>query len=379
MQTLEVNQSTDIRRSRSRSTLPSLDYKLIAELFSGSDTGDEKPQRTKSVHSTLASDPPVAERCMFFSTNIGPLWRESLKAFRLHYYGKNTESVLEQSPFWLNIVDPTEVELAELQKAFVIHPLTIEDVKKHHGTRQKCDIFPLYTFIQVKSANDEWFAERVRSCPISILIFRGCIITIQYNQNRHAEDVLLRISSTEQQISCEFICYALFDSITDKFMLVSRIIQKEIDAIDELVTILKSTDQGDMLKRISGCRRKVLKLSRIVNTKPELIRSVLTRFMSTSEMVLYMEDIFGILLLILDQSLTLKRDFEQFENMLSHSHSHYLAGINIEITQSSLRGSEIANRITGNLSNLNPSAGIYFGTFKYHYWIVWGTIRVNIR
>lgn len=191
----------------------------------------------------------------------------------------------------------------------------------------------------MKSVNDDWFGNQVHSCPISILIFKDCIITVQYNQNRHTDQVLDRMNSTSTPLTCEFVCYALLDSITDKFTQVSRHIQKEIDVIDELVTILQADDQGDMLKRISVCRRKVLRLSRLVNTKPELIRSVLSRVMSMNDMGLYMEDIF-------DQSLTLKRDFEQFDHALSQSHSHYLAGVNIEITKSSLRGSELANRIT---------------------------------
>lgn len=116
MQTLEVIQPIDIRRSRSRSALPTLDFDAIAAIF----TPSPNLPSPKGI-----PEPSVSSRCMFYSANIGPLWRESFQSFRLDYYGTTVKTVLEKSTFWLNIVNPTIEELSTLQKAFQIHPVSV--------------------------------------------------------------------------------------------------------------------------------------------------------------------------------------------------------------------------------------------------------------
>ncbi|RHZ47965.1 hypothetical protein Glove_564g45 [Diversispora epigaea] len=44
-------------------------------------------------------------------------------------------------------------------------------------------------------------------------------------------------------------------------------IEFEVDSIDELVLILKESEQTDMLRRIGHCRKKVLGLVRLLGTQ----------------------------------------------------------------------------------------------------------------
>ncbi len=67
----------------------------------------------------------------------------------------------------------------------------------------------------------------------------------------HPQNVRRRIKSLKDYISVtsDWISYALIDDITDAFGPLIQNIEYEVDGIDELVLILKDTEQSDMLRR----------------------------------------------------------------------------------------------------------------------------------
>ena len=54
----------------------------------------------------------------------------------------------------MDILDPTTEDLAAVGHAFHIHPLTIEDIQAD-DTREKCDVYPNYYFVSIKSIVDD--------------------------------------------------------------------------------------------------------------------------------------------------------------------------------------------------------------------------------
>lgn len=67
------------------------------------------------------------------------------------------------------------------------------------------------------------------------------------------------------------------DDVIDGFQPVLNFIEFEVDAIDELVLILKESEQTDMLRRIGYSRKKVLLLMRLLNTKPDVLKAIIKR------------------------------------------------------------------------------------------------------
>ena len=104
----------------------------------------------------------------------------------------------------------------------------------------------------------------------------------------------------------DWINYAIIDDITDSFAPLIRTIEFEVDSIDELVLILKESEQSDMLRRIGHCRKKVLGLLRLLGSKADVMKGLIKRcnelrwdVVISSEIVLYLGDIQGILSLII--------------------------------------------------------------------------------
>jgi magnesium transporter len=50
-----------------------------------------------------------------------------------------------------------------------------------------------------------------------------------------------------------------------------------VDSIDELVLILKESEQSDMLRRIGYCRKKMMSLLRLLVAKSDVIKTLIKR------------------------------------------------------------------------------------------------------
>jgi magnesium transporter len=72
-----------------------------------------------------------------------------------------------------------------------------------------------------------------------------------FRTSPHPQNVRRRIKQLKDYISVtsDWISYALIDDITDAFGPLIQSIEYEVDSIDELVLILKESEQSDMLRR----------------------------------------------------------------------------------------------------------------------------------
>ena len=143
----------------------------------------------------------------------------------------------------------------------------------------------------------------------------------------------------------------MLDDITDAFIPLLQFIQLEVDSIDDLVLILKESEQSDMLRRIGHARKKVMQILRLMSTKADLVKMIINRCVERlnpeSETRYYLEDIH-------DHVITMNQNAVHYEKTLARSHSNYLAQISIEITQASNRTSDVVMRMTALASILVP-------------------------
>lgn len=90
-------------------------------------------------------------------------------------------------------------------------------------------------------------------------------------------------------ITPDWMNYALIDAVTDSFAPIILQVELEAISIDELSLVLKESEQGDMLRRISRCRKKSTQLSRLLTSKLDLIKSLMKRYEDKNREFLMME------------------------------------------------------------------------------------------
>ncbi|KAJ1721343.1 CorA metal ion transporter [Coemansia erecta] len=198
--------------------------------------------------------------------------------------------------FWIDVTDPTPEEMASLARVFGIHPLTVEDIMADEDGRDKFETFAGYNFMMYRTidygedAHSTYEfnrgAEGIATASFSIILKQSCVLTFHRAQGiEHIGNVVSRLRELApfdvstgvclfpHVVTPAYVAYALVDDITDTLAPEMRSVELEVDAVDELVLILSTNEQADMLKRIGSARRKILTIWRLLQGKPEVIKA----------------------------------------------------------------------------------------------------------
>jgi len=139
-----------------------------------------------------------------------------------------------------------------------------------------------------------------------------------------------------------------------------RTIEIDVDSIDELVLILKESEQNDMLRRIGLARKHVTALLRLLTDKADIIKIFIKRLSTLSpksETLLYLSD-------VQDHVITMVKNLSHYDKTLTRAHSNYLAQITIEITLTANRTNDIVMKMTA-LGSVFLPLNVITGKFIY--------------
>ncbi|KIO30966.1 hypothetical protein M407DRAFT_68675 [Tulasnella calospora MUT 4182] len=252
-----------------------------------------------------------------------------------------------ETTWWLDVTCPTEEEMRMLSKVFAIHPLTTEDILMEEA-REKIELFRNYYFVCFRSFDQDIYSPtHLEPLNMYIIVFREGTLSFHFRGTPHPQAVRRRIKQLKDYINVtsDWISYALIDDITDAFGPLIQSIEYEVDSIDELVLILKETEQSDMLRRIGTCRKKVMGLLRLMGNKADVVKGLAKRCNENwsvapkSDIGLYLSD-------IQDHLITMTQNLNHYEKILSRSHSNYLAQISIEMTDANNQINDVLSKLT---------------------------------
>ena len=266
---------------------------------------------------------------------------------------------LNQSTFlWLDACSPSITDLYSLAQMLSIHPLTIEDIQTE-DPREKCETYARYVFTCARTATSRYYhksfsseiGDEDSSCLYMVLFNEKQLLTIHAQPMPHIRDALKRIDAlrTASELTADWILYALLDTVVDEFVPGIKLLEQEVDSIDDLVLVLRSTDQADMLRRIGVARRRVVRLARLLKPKGEVLRVLYKRCPERLHptTLLYLRD-------INDHLQSMLQSLEQAAMTLDRSHSNYLASINIELAEASNRMNFVVKKLTAAASLVLP-------------------------
>ncbi|ORZ19382.1 hypothetical protein BCR42DRAFT_459759 [Absidia repens] len=273
--------------------------------------------------------------------------------------GVKLSDMIKKGCFWIDVLNPTDTEMRTLCQAFRIHPLTEEDITMEEQ-REKCDVFHNYYFICFRSFEQDPLSPMyLQPLAVYIVVLKEGVLTFHFRPTPHPHNVRKRIKQLRDyiKVSPDWICYGILDDITDSFAPLIKSIEFEVDSIDELVLILKESEQSDMLRRIGYCRKRVMGLLRLLVSKGDVVKTLIkrgetkpedaTRPELSTEVSLFLGD-------VQDHILTMLQSINHYEKISSRSHSNYLAQISIEMTQTNNEINDILSKLTALGSVLVP-------------------------
>ncbi|KAI8970948.1 hypothetical protein BDB01DRAFT_845298 [Pilobolus umbonatus] len=273
-------------------------------------------------------------------------------------------SVMKTKGWWLDVVSPTVEEMRIMSKTFHIHPLTAEDIQAQES-REKVELFPNYTFVCFRAFDTDLITDRIKPFNYYTLIFKEGLLSFHFKKSDHCDLVRKRADQLKEfmYINSDWINYALIDCITDGFGPIITQIEMEAVSIDELSLVLRKSEQSDMLRRISRCRKRSTQLSRLLTSKLDVIKSLMKRYedrtreylindhltdsvMTPTEEKKAFNDVLLYLGDIQDHVVTMVQNIVHYDRILHRAHTNYLAQVNLELTQTYNMTNAVMNRLT---------------------------------
>ncbi|KAI1253603.1 hypothetical protein MGN70_005813 [Eutypa lata] len=304
----------------------------------------------------------------------------------------------ERPVWWLDVLSPTEREMRYLSRAFGIHPLTAEDILLQEQ-REKVELFRHYYFVNYRTFDqDENSDKYLEPVNMYVVVFREGVISFHFSQTPHPANVRRRIRQLKDYmiLSADWISYAIIDDITDVYLPLIQAIEDEVDEIDDAILQLHSSshpdsgdDKGaaaggneknnlataaevahsghDMLRQVGDCRKKVMRLYRLLGNKADVIKGFAKRcnehweVAPRSEIGLYLGD-------IQDHIVTMTGNLGHYEAILARCHQNYIAQINIRMNERSEQTADGLNKLTV-LGTIVLPMNIITGLWGMNVWV----------
>jgi len=135
----------------------------------------------------------------------------------------------------------------------------------------------------------------------------------------------------------------------------------EVEALDELITILNSHEQSDLLRRLALARKKYTVVKSLLATKKELLSALIRKEKSfiNKNTKLYLRD-------VLDAIEYVNKKISAASEMLSNLNSSYLAKVSIEMAEFSNKTNDILKKFTA------------VGTLMLPYGLIAGLLGMNV-
>ncbi|KAJ1853903.1 CorA metal ion transporter [Coemansia sp. RSA 1822] len=366
------------------------------ELYSGRKSHYHKRRRRQRNHEELFLDKDgfidESYRFTFFNPAVGTVRAQEIADLRTPTM--DLASLLQVGGcFWIDVLRPSFQEMHLLSKVFGIHALTVEDIMTQDA-REKCEIHANYYFVCFRSFDNDTNGESYLEpkCVYNVVLREG-IITFHMEPSVHQYHVLRRIRRQIDHIvvTPDWLNYAIIDDITDLLAPILHRVEFDVDAIDELVLVISSSEQSDMLLRISTVRKRIMMAMRLLQGKADVVRALIKRFESATafsttqinalpvlferaaggpatvwsesprrhgssadrnglpdvvldqrkghETILYLGD-------VLDHIVTMMQNATHYDNMLGRAQTNYLAQISIELTESSNYTNDVVAKLS---------------------------------
>ncbi len=157
--------------------------------------------------------------------------------------------LVERHFFWLDVVQPSDEQLAWMAERFGWHPLAVEDTQEFHQ-RPKLDRYGdhmLLVFYGAKPIDDEGKVPdeeetRRKLVEVHLLVSGNWVVTVRRDWCGALDDLRRRLREEHEPESESFVVYRILDALTDTFFPLLERIDDTIDALEDAI-ILDANDK----------------------------------------------------------------------------------------------------------------------------------------
>jgi magnesium transporter len=168
---------------------------------------------------------------------------------------------------WLGLKEPSAELLDEVQQAFGLHELAIEDAHSAHQ-RPKLERYGDSLFVVLRTAHME--RQRIAFGETHFFVGPSYIVSVRHSSPLSHVQVRSRVESTPQELSKGpgFVLYALMDFIVDHYFPLVDHLEDTLEGIEE--EIFREKFSRETTERIYELKRNLLELKHAVSPLVEI-------------------------------------------------------------------------------------------------------------
>jgi magnesium transporter len=175
---------------------------------------------------------------------------------------------------WVGLHEPSEDELATVEKEFGLHPLAVEDAFRAHQ-RPKLERYEGTIFLTVKSL---WYVDAddaVETGEINMFVGQDFVISVRHGAGSelHSARRDLEAKSSVLTHGPSAVVYAVCDRIVDGYLSVMSSLEEDVDEVE---TSVFSTERTNDSARIYTLQREIAEARRAVLPLREPMRRFAT-------------------------------------------------------------------------------------------------------
>jgi magnesium transporter len=133
---------------------------------------------------------------------------------------------------WVALKDAAEVELAEVQEEFDLHPLAVEDAGHGHQ-RPKLEEYGQSLFVVLNTI--EVMGDELRIGELDIFVGRNYVLSVRRGTEHGFQDVRARCEREPELLrnGSGYVLYALMDAVVDRYFPVLAAVELELENIEQ--------------------------------------------------------------------------------------------------------------------------------------------------
>ncbi len=172
---------------------------------------------------------------------------------------------------WVEVRESSAAEVGQLQQAFGLHELAVEDAVHAHQ-RPKLDRYHDQVFVTAYTAT--MTEAGLRLDEVGMFVGHDYLISFGHGPADQLKELERRLEEAPKELGTRppFLLYAALDQIVDGYFSVVDQFTDQIGAIEE--TILSDGSEADVQRRVFALRRDVLLFRRVVAPLREVIGTI---------------------------------------------------------------------------------------------------------
>ncbi|MGQ0520032.1 MAG: magnesium/cobalt transporter CorA [Actinomycetota bacterium] len=199
---------------------------------------------------------------------------------------------------WVDLVDPDEDDLSCIEKQFDLHPLALEDVRKHHQ-RPKLEQYPSHAFLVAYSSGLQ---------EVDLFVGDHWLVTVREHDEggRSWDDAGARLRFerlTPEVATVGFLLYVLLDELVDGYFSAADQAEDALEEVEDDIFDGRQSELRSIHERLFEVRRHLVQFRRVVVPLRDVVAALLRGEVEAVDegARVHMQDVYDHVLRVVDQ------------------------------------------------------------------------------